>query len=575
MLREILERDGETPGSWQLALLPLPAAALGKSASSATSALIGGLIVTTKQKIAVAAVLMLLLCGGAAYVAATLPGTAPAPEEFAEAPAVAPAEDDAPPERQRVQPGEPGEAAAEDGAAEDTIEEVAEETPVVAPAPPPVPARAALTYTVLRHVPPREVPKGYTELLPGEEPVIEDAGTSMGGGRGPRMLPYWRRWAPVPEKGTVTIRGRVTDAAGRALEGAEVFRVKLDENGQRASPSSFQWVKKLATTDATGFYEAADVPAGDYLITADFRAAMRRARGLDISPAVPVSAVDDQALQGVDVNLPIEAARFGIVSGLVVDEKSEPKRNAEVWGPMQRLYTDEEGRFEMGGLQPGVTELTARATGYAPTKLEVDLAPGGRADVTFELELAEQGDLTLEGRVIDEDGVAVKGAKVFVAASRGGSRWAETDAAGVFRFENMDRKYAKKSVKVMVSPHPGRDLFKPLGPPIETTVPAPGLELVVQRTARVHVLLQDEDTGEPLPLFAIECQIETTIDGEKSWRTFHSMSRYAESGEAAFSVPKGRFRLTIRAKDHRGVEVEIDVADTSGPKEVRVSMKAE
>jgi protocatechuate 3,4-dioxygenase beta subunit len=359
------------------------------------------------------------------------------------------------------------------------------------------------------------------------------------------------------------------------LEGAQVYRVKLDENGQRASPSSYQWVKEIATTDASGAYEATEVPAGDYLIAADFRAGMRRSRGLDISPAVPVSAMDDQTLSGVDVNLPIEAARFGTVTGVVLDEKGEPQRNAEVWGPLQRIYTDKDGRFEMGGLQPGVTTLTVRATGYAPAKQDVELAPGGSEDLLFELELAEQGDLTLQGRVVDEDGVPVANAKVFVAAARGGSRWETTDASGVFRFESMDRKYGKQAVKVMVSPHPDRDLFRPLGPPVETTVPAPDLEIVVQRTTKVHVLLRDKETDAPLPLFAIDCRIETERDGEKSWRTFHSTSRHDEGGEAVFSVPKGKFRLTIRAKDHRGVEIEVDVPDTSGPKEVRVSMERE
>jgi len=127
----------------------------------------------------------------------------------------------------------------------------------------------------------------------------------------------------------------------------------------------------------------------------------------------------------------------------------------------------------------------------------------------------------------------------------------------------------------MVSPHPERDRFKALGKPIKTTVPAPGLELTVQRTARLHVLIRDEVSGAPLPLYNITTAIHAVVDGEEKWLNHHSMSHYDETGEAVFSVPKGRFRLTIRAKDHRGVEIEVDVPDAMEDREVLVEMKAE
>ena len=389
------------------------------------------------------------------------------------------------------------------------------------------------------------------------------------------MLPYWSRWAPVPEKGTVTLRGRVTDASGRGVEGAQVYRVRLDETGRRTSPSSFQWVKEIAVTDATGAFTSSEQPAGSFLVAADWNGAMRRPRGLDLAGAVPATAADGETLERLDVQLPIETARLATIRGTVLDEHGAPLRNARVDGPMQRLHTDAAGRFAMHGLQPGDVTIAASSTGYAVVRRTLALVPGAEEDIEVRLELAETGDLALEGRVLDEQDVPVTGVPVCLAASREGSRWARTDAAGAFRFAQLPGKYARQPVKVMVSPHPERDLVKPLGPPVETTVPAPGLVLRVRRSTRLHVLLRDAETGAPLPLYAIDTQVEEVVDGEARWRGFHSMSRHDEAGEAVFVVPRGRFRLVIRAKDHRGVEIEGDVPDTLSPKEIRVEMERE
>jgi RNA polymerase sigma-70 factor (ECF subfamily) len=574
MLRTSLDASGDGRSEWALALLPLPGSVFGKGVvlghgGGSSSAVIGGLAVTTKQKIAVAATLMLLLCGGAAWFAAT-GGVDPAPADDDAAPETAAATTDADSDRKRVEP-----PAAEPRAAPAPVADDAE-PPVPPAAPPPPPRRARLEYTVLRHVGPREVPKGYTELQPGEEPVIPDRGDAQGmGSAGPTLLPYWSRWAPVPEKGSVTVMGRVTDASGRPLEGAQVYRVELDENGQRGSPSSYQWIDEIAVTDAGGNYVAEEQPSGDFLIAADFRATMRRRRGLDITPAVPVNITSMQRMRGVDVQLPVESARLATVRFLVKNERGEPMRNAEIRAPMERLYTDKDGRATLGGLQPGMTPVHISGTGYATTKLEMDLQPGADDDVEVQLDFAEKGDLVLEGRVVDEEGRPVANAPIFIGASYKGSRWAKTGDDGVFRFEHVSRKYEKTQVSVMVSPHPERDRFKPLGPPVKTTVPAPGLELVVRRTAKLHVLLRDEESGAPLSLYAISTQIHSVVDGEEQWRNHHGMSHYDESGEAVFMVPKGRFRLTIRAKDHRGVEVEVDMPDAMEDREILVEMERE
>ena len=572
MLRASLDGAPDGRNGWALALLPLPGSEFLKAAAlthggGPSSALIGGLLVTTKQKLAMAITLLLFVGGGAAWVAAS--GIA---DEQPHVAATADTSEEGAPESERQRVERPKTAPV---ATAEATEEPEELSPDVAATPARPQQRERLDFTVLRYVERRPVPKGYTELKPGEEPEILDVGQGTSFGGGPQLLPYWSRWAPIPEKGTVTLQGRITDASGRGLEGADVYRVKLDENGERSSPSSYQWIEDIAKTDQNGYLVADAQPEGDFLIAADFRATMRSRRGLDVTPAVPVNIATDQTVRGVDVQLPIESARLATVEFTVVNEKGDPQRNAEVWSSVERIYTDKDGRALLGGLRPGVTPITIRSAGYASQKFDVDLQPGAEDEVRVQLEFAERGDLALEGRVIDEEGRPVPGAKLFLGASRMGSRYGTADENGVFRFEEMSRKYAETEVQIMVMSHPDRDRFRALGPPISTTVPAPGLELVVRRIARLRVLIRDEKTGDPLPLYSLSTEVLTTINGETEWRTQQGMSVYDETGEAEFGVAKGKVRLTIRAKDHRGVPIEVDIPDALENREILVALKRE
>lgn len=573
-LRATLDCERGGADIWLGAVLPLPAAAVGKGAAGAGSggasgALLGGLVVTAKQKILAAVILALLFTGSGAWLALSGDPPPPAGPE-AESPTGTAAEDrprDRRPSRSAAGASDP--AATEEPASQTQQEPAAQ-------APPAAAGRQGLTFRLLGRVAPRQVPDGFTELLPGEDPVIEDPATAVGpGADGPRLLPYWSRWAPVPAKGNVTFRGRVVDASGGGIEGAEVYRVRLDAAGQRASPSSYQWVEEIAVTDGSGRFEAREQPAGSFLVAADWNAVMRRPRGLDLTGALPASADDGGRVEGLEIRLPLDLAQLASVTGIVRDEKGDPLANVEVTGPLQRVYTGAKGEFALRGLLPQSIRLSFRATGYARLGLDVHLAPGETDAIEVDLDLAEKGSLVLEGRVLDEDDVPVEGAPVFFSAGLKGSRWARTDGAGVFRFEKLPDAYGRIPVDLMVSPHPDRDMFLPLGRPVKVTVPSPDLVLRVRRTTWLHVFLRDAISGEPLPLHAIDAEVHEVADGTERWASYHSLSHYEPTGEARFSVPKGRFRLTIRAKDHAGVKIEVDVPDVGGAKEVIVAMDRE
>jgi hypothetical protein len=70
-----------------------------------------------------------------------------------------------------------------------------------------------------------------------------------------------------------------------------------------------------------------------------------------------------------------------LLDGLVISQYGEPLANARVrlFGSDHETTTDEVGAFSLAGLPPGSHTLEARALGYLPMHIAVDLFPGRRA----------------------------------------------------------------------------------------------------------------------------------------------------------------------------------------------------
>jgi len=524
--------------------------------------------VNAKTRAVVVAILVLLLCG-LGVVAVNGVGGGDNADETAIAP-----EETAPQERARERMDAPREPIADDAAGGQADPTESANAPDVESKNPPPPRLRSLTARVLRHLPPREVPPGHTEIRTLDDiPEITDDGASATGlGSGPRTLPYWSRWPRAPERGTVTIRGEVRDAAGVALAGATVYRIQPDESGSRPSPCSYQFAKKLGTTAAGGRFEATEQLAGAWLLAADHHGMMNRSRGLDISPAVAITAAESQTIDGIVIRLPIESQRIASVAGLLVDENGKPLKG-EAWvGRLRREWVKSDGKFAFDALSPGDHTLAFGSTGYASETVEITLTPGERRELRVELDLAEQGDLFLEGRVVDRAGAGVADAKVFMGASRHGSRWATTDESGLFRFENLPRKYARTTVDVMVSPHPERDMYVGSRAP-GITIPQPGLVLTVDRLAPLTLTVVDAETGEPVRPLVVETQWEYVQDGETRQRQVGGAWKYTEDGRVQLRAGQGRNVLTVRGEGHRAVEVEVIVEDLTLPLTVRIELQ--
>ena len=204
-------------------------------------------------------------------------------------------------------------------------------------------------------------------------------------GAPPRDLPP----DAADSEGTATLRGRVT----RADTGEPLRRTHVMTQGGRGMVRGGQMPKAWATTtDAQGYYELTDIPAGRYILSArkaGFVTLQHGQRRVD-EPGTPIEVSADQALDEIDFRLP----RGGVVTGHIFDEFGEPVAETTVSVLSQRYIqgrrelvpagrsggSDDRGQYRVYGLPPGqywvsasVQDFrssmaeTSNTQGYAPT----------------------------------------------------------------------------------------------------------------------------------------------------------------------------------------------------------------
>ena len=189
--------------------------------------------------------------------------------------------------------------------------------------------------------------------------------------------------APVPSTGTAVIRGRVVAGdTGKPLRRARVTVGRPGQGGPRN-----------VVTDSDGRYEAKDLPAGQYVVTAARSGYLQLRYGQRRPLEAPRSleVVDMRTIDHVDFALP----RAGVIEGRVMDEIGDPIGGATVFAMRAEYFqgrrqlvpagspiaTDEAGQYRVIGLSPGayVVRASTRETwtvtrdgkkelmGFAPT----------------------------------------------------------------------------------------------------------------------------------------------------------------------------------------------------------------
>jgi len=236
--------------------------------------------------------------------------------------------------------------------------------------------------------------------------------------------------------GAQLITGTVTDPAGTALPGIDVYASKTSGSGSDST-----------TTDASGRYVAV-VPAGSYRVELDdYDSALGDyARGPLYYPAayssagagtVVVAAGKDTALSTVKL------ARNGTISGKVTF-LGKPVAKAYVYvkgtnGAVDYPQTDANGAYQ--ALVPpgsyaasvdapsGTTALTTYSgnTVREPDAARTTVTDGGSASSSIAL----VASAVVTGKVVDKNGKAAKGVHVSLSnTNRAGSAYVTTDANG-------------------------------------------------------------------------------------------------------------------------------------------------
>ncbi len=243
----------------------------------------------------------------------------------------------------------------------------------------------------------------------------------------------------------VTIRGTTVDPEGRPVPNAEVALLETP---------GMPFFEPVTRSDEDGRFEIADLdPHGERYLQA-------RAEGF--VPRAPLKVA--MPPEG-EVRVAMDRART--LSGVVVTaDEHEPI-------PEARLDLNREGRIEMGGmfvrgmvsagsamtgadgtfrvegLAPGSLHLVVRAPGFRTANRNVTI-PRGEDPTPLTIEL-ERG-YTVEGTVLDPDGVPVEGAQVTGGA---GHTWSRTTSGpgGTFTLEGL----ARGTVEVRATDTRGRE----------------------------------------------------------------------------------------------------------------------
>lgn len=195
-----------------------------------------------------------------------------------------------------------------------------------------------------------------------------------------------------------TVAGTVVDPAGKPVEGAVVVSGAL-----------------AVKTDATGAFRLPGVPVGAAAVEAFSKELAARSDSVRVK-------------KGETAQVPLRLARAAAITGTVIDEKtrrpiSGVRVSAAAGGmtlrgpePGRRVRTDAKGKFRLVGLRPRGYAIRAAKTDYLPVTMPGIVAgvstPGSAA-------IALQKAASLSGRVTDETGKAVPGARVGIARDTG------------------------------------------------------------------------------------------------------------------------------------------------------------
>lgn len=358
--------------------------------------------------------------------------------------------------------------------------------------------------------------------------------------------------------------GEVVDAEGQPVADAqiELFGAESGERALVGVDSSF-------TSDADGRFE---FQAPDFAIL--------EASHPDHPPGRALVDGSAQLSRHLKITLGgAPAPSDALISGRVVDASGAGVEGVEVAAVYLRMrrdalgrspttVSDSEGGFVLAPLDANPYVVRASPPGR-PFVQSARVEPGAV------VELRIDDGLALEGRLVDEDGVAVVAGTVELLRVIGPLRRARVaglsvfDPGGVFRFGGLtEGSYELQAIAQ------GRARSEP----VAVSVPHSGdpVRVVLGLGASVHGLVVDSDSGEPIAQASVSVhglgQRDSVLPPSSS-----TVSEVDGSFELRGVAP-GRVSIEVRAPNHdaRIVSgVELEAGERHGPVEVALAPVAE
>jgi hypothetical protein len=249
--------------------------------------------------------------------------------------------------------------------------------------------------------------------------------------------------APSPEPLRITLRparslaGRVVDDAGKPIPGVRISLVETRELRMAGGSQSGGSSRTAGETDAEGRFVATHLTPGTVHLSFEASGFLGKVlRGLSIP--------EEEDPAPVEVVLETGA----VLSGRVVDSRGRPAAGLRVvvhpLEPKERMLpsgaeadTDADGGFRIAGLAPGQhrVEVQDWRTQQGRLLAEKTIALGSGGGNRLDLKLPD--GYRLSGRVVDEQGEPVRGARLTLSADRGQAASADSAPDGSFRFTDV------------------------------------------------------------------------------------------------------------------------------------------
>ncbi|MEM1202795.1 MAG: carboxypeptidase-like regulatory domain-containing protein [Acidobacteriota bacterium] len=342
-----------------------------------------------------------------------------------------------------------------------------------------------------------------------------------------------------------TVSGRVVDEAG---DGVTRARVSLQDEGASSGPG-FSRRGPSAWTDPEGFFRVEGLEPGIRRLRVQGEGFIPAERaGIEISKGVDLEGVEVVLKRGATVSGRVTAKGGDPVPEAMIRVASAGGRSMGRAGFLNSARTDADGRYQLGGVEPGrrTLEVYHSEFGRAAETLEVRADAGNRQDFT----LGAQGT-TVSGVVIDPDGSPLPGANLSLvpsAAARASGVAGLSDAEGRFEIEGVrDGQYRLLAAHADFAVSESEDPIEVAGSPISG---------VVVR-ARGGTVLGGQITGldfDQLSDLSVIAMSMTLRDHKTAAVDFEGKYRVEQ-------LAPGRWKVMASAPDGRQVQEEIDIAE--------------